>query len=221
MLRIAPSVLAADFARLGEQVAEAEQAGAQLIHIDVMDGRFVPNISMGLVVVEAIRRSTSLPLDVHLMIIEPERYIEAFMAAGAHYLTVHAEATHHPHRAVQQIRQLGGRPGLALNPGTPLAALEALLPEVELALLMTVNPGFGGQRFIEGSWKRLEQLARLRQILNPDCLIEVDGGVGEANLVALAHAGVDIAVIGSAVFNSQASVAHNLGHFRRLLETAR
>lgn len=221
MLRIAPSVLAADFARLGEQVAEAEQAGAQLIHIDVMDGRFVPNISMGLVVVEAIRRSTSLPLDVHLMIIEPERYVEAFMAAGAQYLTVHAEATYHPHRAVQQIRQLGGRPGLALNPGTPLGALEALLPELDLALLMTVNPGFGGQRFIEGSWKRLEQLAQLRQTLNPNCLIEVDGGVGEANLVALAQAGVDIAVIGSAVFNSQASVAHNLGYFRRLLETAR
>lgn len=221
MLRIAPSVLAADFARLGEQVAEAEQAGAQLIHIDVMDGRFVPNISMGLVVVEAIRRSTSLPLDVHLMIIEPERYVEAFMAAGAQYLTVHAEATYHPHRAVQQIRQLGGRPGLALNPGTPLAALEALLPELDLALLMTVNPGFGGQRFIEGSWKRLEQLDQMRHTLNPACQIEVDGGVGEANLVQLARAGVDIAVIGSAIFNPQASVAHNLGHFRRLLETAR
>ena len=220
MLRIAPSVLAADFARLGEQVAEAEQAGAQLIHIDVMDGRFVPNISMGLVVVEAIRRSTSLPLDVHLMIIEPERYVEAFMAAGAQYLTVHAEATHHPHRAVQQIRQLGGRPGLALNPGTPLAALEALLPELDLALLMTVNPGFGGQRFIEAGHK-IRRTTQLRQTLNPDCLIEVDGGVGEANLVSLARAGVDIAVIGSAVFNAQASVAHNLGHFRRLLETAR
>ncbi len=212
-VQIAPSILSADFARLGEQVQEAEQAGADLIHIDVMDGRFVPNITMGSVVVEACRRSTSLPLDVHLMITQPEVHLEDFIAAGASLITVHAEATPHPHRALQVIREHGVKAGLAINPLTPLDVFEDALPEIDLALLMTVNPGFGGQRFIGGSLARLERLASMRDRLNPGCLIEVDGGINADTAQSVTSRGANILVAGSAVYGS-GSVARNIARIR-------
>ncbi|WP_276955905.1 ribulose-phosphate 3-epimerase [Allomeiothermus silvanus] len=209
---IAPSVLAADFTRLGEQVMEAQEGGADLIHVDVMDGRFVPNISMGIVVVEAIRRVAKIPLDVHLMIVEPEKYLADFVQAGATYLTFHAEATPHAHRAVQRIRELGAKPGLALNPATPLSFLETLLPDLDLALLMTVNPGFGGQKFIPGSTQRLRELRALRDRLNPACLIEVDGGITPQTVTQVS--GADILVAGSSVFNLHSSIQENIKTLR-------
>jgi len=212
--KLAPSILSADFARLGEQVREAEAAGADWIHVDVMDGRFVPNITMGFVVVEALRRVTRLPLDVHLMIVEPERYVERFVAAGADVVTIHAEATPHVHRALQLVRAAGARAGLAVNPATPLDRFDDVWGELDLALLMTVNPGFGGQRFIERGLERLERLAARRDAENPEALIEVDGGVGPANAAELVGRGADVLVAGSAVFNDRASVAENLKALR-------
>lgn len=213
-IRIAPSILAADFARLGEQVREAEDAGADWVHVDVMDGRFVPNISMGLVVVEALKRVARVPLDVHLMIVEPERYLEDFARAGADHLTVHAEATPHAHRAVQRIRELGLKAGLAINPGTPLGFFKPLLPDLDIALLMTVNPGFGGQSFIAGSLPRLRLLRQMADEMNPACLIEVDGGINRETARQCAEAGAQVLVAGSSVFNGKASVAHNLQALR-------
>ncbi|MER3443164.1 MAG: ribulose-phosphate 3-epimerase [Meiothermus sp.] len=213
-IRIAPSILAADFARLGEQVREAEHAGADWIHVDVMDGRFVPNISMGLVVVEALKRVARVPLDVHLMIVEPERYLEDFARAGADHLTVHAEATPHAHRAVQRVRELGLKAGLAINPGTPLGFFKPLLPDLDIALLMTVNPGFGGQSFIAGSLPRLRLLRQMADEMNPACLIEVDGGINRETARQCAEAGAQVLVAGSSVFNGKASVAHNLQALR-------
>jgi ribulose-phosphate 3-epimerase len=211
-IQIAPSVLAADFARLGDQVAEAEAAGADLIHVDVMDGRFVPNLSMGPAVVEALRRVTQLPLDVHLMILEPERYIADFAHAGASHLLVHPEATPNVHRALQLIREHNLKAGLVLNPGTPLAYFENLLPELDQALLMTVNPGFGGQTLIPSSLGRLERLRALRDALNPACPIEVDGGVTAQTAPELVRRGADILVAGSAVFKGD--IARNLQALR-------
>lgn len=208
-LRVAPSILTADFARLGEQVREAEAAGVDWIHLDVMDGRFVPNLTFGPLVVEAIRKVTKLPLDVHLMIVEPERYLADFARAGADWITVHFEATPHVHRAVQQIRELGKKAGLALNPGTPLEALLPLLPELDLALLMSVNPGFGGQKYIPASTDRIRRLSALRQQLNPACLIEVDGGIKPENVAEVFRAGADVVVAGSALFNDR-PVAENM-----------
>ncbi|WP_027881265.1 ribulose-phosphate 3-epimerase [Meiothermus rufus] len=208
-LLIAPSILTADFARLGEQIREAEEAGVDWIHLDVMDGRFVPNLTFGPVVVEAIRRVTQLPLDVHLMIVEPERYLKDFAQAGADWISVHFEATPHAHRAVQQIKELGKKAGLALNPATPLEAFAPLLPELDLALVMSVNPGFGGQKYIAHSTERIRRLARLRNQLNPACLIEVDGGIKPENVAEVFRAGADVVVAGSALFNSQ-PVAENM-----------
>ncbi|WP_018466403.1 ribulose-phosphate 3-epimerase [Calidithermus timidus] len=213
-VRIAPSILAADFARLGEQVREAEAGGADWIHVDVMDGRFVPNISMGLVVVEALRRVATVPLDVHLMIVEPERYLEDFARAGADHLTIHAEATPHTHRAIERIRELGLKPGLAVNPGTPLGFFKPLLADLEIALLMTVNPGFGGQGFIPGSLPRLHLLRQMVEEMNPGCLIEVDGGINPETARLCAEAGAQVLVAGSSVFNGRASVADNLRALR-------
>ncbi len=174
---IAPSILAADFTRLGAQIAEAQQAGADLIHVDVMDGRFVPNLTMGPLIVEAARRSTSLPLDVHLMIVEPEKHIGAFVQAGADRITVHVETCPHLHRVVQQIREAGARPAVALNPHTPAVMVEEILPFVDMVLVMTVNPGFGGQQFIPETLRKIEQLhtAIVQRGLAVD--IQVDGGI--------------------------------------------
>jgi ribulose-phosphate 3-epimerase len=208
-LLVAPSILTADFARLGEQIREAEAAGVDWIHLDVMDGRFVPNLTFGPLVVEAIRKVTKLPLDAHLMIVEPERYLADFARAGADWITVHFEATPHVHRAVQQVRELGKKAGLAINPGTPLEALLPLLPELDLALLMSVNPGFGGQKYIAASTERIRRLSGLRQHLNPTCLIQVDGGVKPENVAEVFRAGADVVVVGSALFNNR-PVAENM-----------
>jgi ribulose-phosphate 3-epimerase len=208
-LLVAPSILTADFARLGEQIREAEAAGVDWIHLDVMDGRFVPNLTFGPLVVEAIRKVTKLPLDVHLMIVEPERYLADFARAGADWITVHFEATPHVHRAVQQVKELGKKAGLAINPGTPLEALLPLLPELDLALLMSVNPGFGGQKYIAASTERIRRLSGLRQHLNPACLIQVDGGIKPENVAEVFRAGADVVVVGSALFNNR-PVAENM-----------
>ncbi len=212
MPQIAPSMLAADFTRLGEQVLVCAEAGADLIHVDVMDGRFVPNISMGLVVVEALRRVSPLPLDVHLMILEPERYLADFARAGASFLTFHPEATLHAHRVVEQILELGVKAGMAVNPGTPLEYFEPLLCDLDLALLMTVNPGFAGQKFIGRSLERLRQLKQMRDQLNPRCLLEVDGGINRQTAPQVVALGADILVAGSAVFDGD--IARNIAALR-------
>lgn len=209
MLKFAPSILTADLARLKEAIAEAEAAGVDWIHLDVMDGLFVPNLTFGPLLVEAVRRVTALPLDVHLMIVKPERYLEDFAQAGADHITVHFEATYHPHRAVERVRELGKKAGLAVNPGTPLEAFEPLLPELDLALLMSVNPGFGGQQYIPTATARLKRLKEMRDRLNPGCLIEVDGGVNRETVAEVYRAGADVAVAGSALFNGR-PVSENL-----------
>lgn len=209
MLKFAPSILTADLTRLKEAIAEAEAAGVDWIHLDVMDGLFVPNLTFGPLLVEAVRRVTDLPLDVHLMIVQPERYLEDFAQAGADHITVHFEATYHPHRAVERVKELGKKAGLAVNPGTPLEAFEPLLPELDLALLMSVNPGFGGQRYIPTATARLKRLKEMRDRLNPGCLIEVDGGVNRQTVAEVYRAGADVTVAGSALFNGR-PVAENL-----------
>jgi ribulose-phosphate 3-epimerase len=218
VIEIAPSILSADFARLGEQVGEALAAGVRRIHIDVMDGHFVPNITMGAIVVEALHPlavAHDALLECHLMITEPDRYISEFIRAGAGLLTVHVEACLHLHRTVDAIRALGARPGVAVNPATPITALEEVLPEVDLALVMSVNPGFGGQSFIPAS---VSKIARLRAMLAARGLenieLEVDGGVNTDTISAVARAGATVAVAGSAVFNTRASVAANIAALR-------
>ena len=216
-VKLAPSILSADFARLGEQVREAEAAGAAYIHIDVMDGRFVPVISMGTPVVEAVRRVTSLTLDIHLMVVEPERHIGAFMDAGGDIINVHVEATAHPHRIAQEVRARGKRAGICLNPGTPVSALEGILPEVDQVMVMSVNPGWSGQKFIEGA---LPKVRRLREMIDEAGLaaeIEVDGGVTAENASVCAAAGANVLVAASAVFNGPASVAENMSRLKEAL----
>lgn len=214
-VKVAPSILASDFGRLAEEIRAVEAAGADYIHVDVMDGRFVPNISMGPVVVEAARKVTKLPLDVHLMIVEPERYVEAFAEAGADLLTVHVEASPHLHRTLQQIRALGVKPAVVLNPATPLSSLEEVLGEVDQVLVMSVNPGFGGQAFIE---KSVERIRRLSQMLAAQGLqgrvdIEVDGGINVQTAPRVIEAGATVLVAGSAVFG-QADYAKAIAELR-------
>ncbi|GAB4216898.1 MAG: ribulose-phosphate 3-epimerase [Roseiflexaceae bacterium] len=215
---LAPSVLSADFARLGEQARAAEQAGADWLQIDVMDGVFVPNISVGLPVVVALRRAVGLTLDCHLMIVQPERYVDAFVKAGANHITVHAEATTHLHRTVQQIKEHGITVGVALNPATPLGALEEILPSLDLVLLMSVNPGFGGQEYIPTTTGKI---ARLRDMLDQRGLghvhIQVDGGVKAGNAAEIVAAGATNLVAGSAIFNERQSVAEAVGAMRDAL----
>ncbi len=202
-VRIAPSILSADFARLGDEIRDVEAAGADLIHVDVMDGRFVPNITIGPLVVAAIRPLTALPLDTHLMIEDPDRYLEAFAKAGSDWITVHVEACPHLHRTIQAIKALGCKAGVSLNPATPVSALEAIFPDLDLVLVMTVNPGFGGQAFLPGAAAKLETLGRWREDRNPSCLLEVDGGVTAANAGALAQQGADALVAGNSVFGQK------------------
>lgn len=213
-LKIAPSILTADFGRLAEQIREADEAGVDLIHLDVMDGTFVPNISFGPSIVAAVRQATTLELDVHMMVAEPERYITDFAEAGADIITVHVEATRHPHRAVQLIKEQGKKAGLVLNPGTPLNAAEPMLAELDMVLLMSVNPGFGGQTYISGTTARLQTLRTLRDAVNPGCLLEVDGGIKAGNIAMIAEAGADIVVVGSALFN-QRPVKETLAALRK------
>ncbi len=202
MAEVAPSILAADFARLGEEIAAVETAGARTIHVDVMDGRFVPNISMGPPVVRSLRAATKLFLDVHLMIEDADRYVPEFAAAGAQRLTVHQEACPHLHRSLQLIRGEGVLPGVALNPATPVATLEEVLDAVDLVLVMSVNPGFGGQAFLPLAYHKIGALARIRAERGLDFQIEVDGGVGLDNATELITAGADILVAGSSVFGT-------------------
>ncbi len=202
MGKIAPSILSADFSRLGDEVRAVEQAGADYIHVDVMDGHFVPNITIGPLIVEAVRRSTRLPLDVHLMISEPDRYIDAFVSAGADILSVHPETLEHLHRTLQHIRSRGAKAAVALNPATPLDILEYVLEDLDMVLLMTVNPGFGGQEFIPAV---LPKITRLREIINQKGLktdIEVDGGISPETIGRVSSAGADVFVAGSAIFLS-------------------
>ncbi|WP_183984788.1 ribulose-phosphate 3-epimerase [Deinobacterium chartae] len=212
--KLAPSILSADFTRLGDQLRAAEEGGADWIHVDVMDGAFVPNITLGPLVVEACRRTTSLPLDVHLMIERPERYLEDFVRAGASILTVHAEATVHLHRAVTRVRELGARAGVVLNPGTSLEALRPVLEDANVVLIMSVNPGFGGQRFIPQSLERVRTVRRWLDELGSGAELEVDGGVNAGNARSLVEAGATVLVAGSAVYNAH-PVADNLAALRR------
>ena len=201
-IEIAPSILAADFARLGEEVRAVEQGGADVIHVDVMDGHFVPNISIGVPVVASLRKATRLPLDVHLMIERPEDYIEDFIRAGAARVLIHQEATVHLDRALSMIRELGAEAGAAINPATPVAALTEVLDKVDTVLVMSVNPGFGGQKFIPGAIERIRQLNQLRARYNGGFRIEVDGGVDAGNAAELAQAGVNTFVAGTSIFHT-------------------
>lgn len=203
MIKIAPSILAADFAKLGEEVKEVEQAGAELIHIDVMDGHFVPNISFGSIVLDAIRPLTNLPLDVHLMIENPDQYIEQFAKAGADYITVHVEACRHLHRTIQLIRSYGVKPGVVLNPHTPIESIQHVLEDIDMVLFMTVNPGFGGQKFIHSVVPKVEALATIIKERGLNIEIEIDGGINAETIVPCAKAGATIFVAGSAIYSKE------------------
>jgi len=202
-IRVAPSILSADFGRLAEEVRAVEAAGADVIHVDVMDGRFVPNITVGPLVVEAVRKVTKLPVDAHLMIVEPERYVEAFAKAGADLVSVHAEVSPHLHRTLQAIRAAGARPAVALDPSTGLEAVEYVLGDCEMVLLMTVNPGFGGQRYIEAVTEKIRRLRSLADARGQALDIEVDGGVKPDTAARVAAAGANVLVAGTAVFGQQ------------------
>ena len=217
-IKLAPSILSADFGRLGEQVAEADQAGADYIHVDVMDGRFVPNLTIGPVVVQGIRPATKLPLDVHMMVVEPERLVGDFAKAGADHLIVQAEACTHLHRVLQQIHEVGCRAGVAINPGTPLSVIEEVLPLLDVVLVMSVNPGFGGQKLIP---ETVAKVARMRRILDEGAYsaeLQVDGGVNEATARDMVEAGATVLVAGSAVFNDKETVAEAMDRLRASLE---
>ena len=203
MIKIAPSILAANFSKLAEEVKEVEEAGAQLIHIDVMDGHFVPNITMGPIVVEALRPVTKLPLDVHLMIENPDDFIESFAKAGADYITVHFEACPHLHRTIQLIRSFGVKPGVVLNPHTPIESIQHVLEDIDLVLFMTVNPGFGGQKFIHSVIPKIKQLADIIKEKDLAIEIEIDGGINAETIIPCAQAGATIFVAGSAIYNQE------------------
>ncbi len=213
-IKIAPSILSSDFSRLGDQVAEATSAGADYIHVDVMDGHFVPNITIGAPVVAALHKRTTIPMDVHLMIESPERYVGDFAKAGADIITVHVEACPHIHRTIQMIKELGVKAGVALNPGTPLQSIEHVLVDIDLALVMTVNPGFGGQSFIE---LMLSKIAALRKQLDESGLppeLEVDGGITAGTAPRVTAAGARVLVAGSAIFSPKHSVATGISAIR-------
>jgi len=202
MIEIAPSILSADFSRLGEQIKTVERAGASLLHVDVMDGRFVPNITVGLPVVKAISRATQLPIDAHLMIVEPARYVEAFVEAGAQMVSIHIEADPHAHRTLTAIRAAGARAGIAINPATSLSALEEAIKFVDFVLVMSVNPGFGGQEFISSSLDKVRRLRKMLDERGSKARIEIDGGIDQDNVAEVAGAGAEIIVSGSAIFGA-------------------
>lgn len=215
-IKLAPSILSADFARLGEQIAEATKAGADYIHIDVMDGHFVPNITIGTPVVASLRSWTHLPLDVHLMIEQPERYISRFADSGADIITVHVEACPHLHRTIQVIKELGVKAGVALNPASPLSMVDEIMPQVDLILIMSVDPGFGGQAFIP---ETLEKISRLRRMLDSrkvDAELEVDGGITINNASSIVKAGGRVLVVGTSVFNAKGGVSQALQRLREI-----
>jgi ribulose-phosphate 3-epimerase len=209
---LSPSLLSADFTRLGEQIAELEHAGVDWLHVDVMDGHFAPNISLGPLIVAACRQTSQLPVDVHLMIENPERYLEAFAKAGANLITIHVETGYHPYRTLQTIRDLGCRPGIALNPGTPAAAITELLPLVDMVLVLGTNPGFSGQAFLP---QMLSKITAIRQE-KPDVLIQVDGGMNTETLPAAFLAGANVFVAGNAVFNHPQGIENGVRELRTL-----
>ena len=219
-VRIGPSILSADFLRLGAQVAEAERAGVDYLHFDVMDGQFVPNISIGLPVLSSLRSCTSLPIDVHMMIVEPGQWVEPFVAAGATSVTIHVEAATHLHRDVAAITAAGASAGVALNPATPLAAIEEILPTAAQVLVMTVNPGFGGQSFIASMLSKVRRLRTVIDDVNPSCRLQVDGGINADTIKAVVDAGADTIVAGSAVYNPRQSVADALAALRSALDAS-
>ncbi len=202
MIKIAPSILNADLWRLGEEIRKVEEAGAHLIHIDVMDGHFVPNISMGVPLVQSLKGRTKLPLDVHIMVSDPERYAPVFVEAGADILTFHIEATPHANRVIQSVRKLGAKVGIVLNPATPLSTIEYVLEDVDMVLLMAVNPGFGGQKFLSFVLKKIKALRKMIEDMGLDVDIEVDGGIGPTNIKEVVRAGANVIVVGSAIFSA-------------------
>ena len=217
MIEIVPSILSADFTRLGEQVREADAAGAQRIQVDVMDGHFVPNITMGPMVVEAVRRCTNLPLEAHLMISNPEEYIDDFAKAGADVIIVHQEVTPHLHRLIQKIRNAGKSPAVALTPSTPVFMLEDMLSFLDMVLIMTINPGFGGQELIPETLPKITRLRRMIAERGLRCDIEVDGGVHEATVPLVVRAGANLLVSGSGVYNNRESVGQAIERLRRAI----
>lgn len=220
MALVVPSILSADFARLGQQVADAQAGGADRLQIDVMDGRFVPNITVGPLVVQAVRQHTSLPLEAHLMIVEPERYIADFAQAGADIIIVHQEVSPHLHRTVEQIKQLGKRAGVAINPATPLAMLQEILNEIDLVLCMTVDPGFGGQEFIGSTLPKIARLRAMIQQHGAHCDLEVDGGIHSETAPLVAQAGANVLVAGSAVYGDHDGVAAGIAKLRQAINAA-
>lgn len=213
-VKLAPSILAADFARLGEHVAEAQQAGANRIHVDVMDGHFVPNISMGVPVVQSLRRVTHLPLETHLMISDPDLFLEDFVKAGADSLIVHWEGNNNLHRTILRIKDLGRRAGVAINPATPASVLEEMLPMIDVVLIMTVNPGFGHQHFLQSVLPKIERVRRMVERAKLHCEVEVDGGVDEETAPLAGAEGADVFVAGSSIFGDSAGVAAAMGRLR-------
>ncbi len=214
---LAPSILSADFTRLGEQISACDYAGADWIHVDVMDGHFVPNLTFGPLILQACRRATALPLDVHLMVEKPESMLEAFARAGASRLTVHVETCPHLHRTLEQIRELGVLPGVTLNPSTPAIALKEILPLVDLVLVMSVNPGFGGQKFIEASLGKIAEIRHMLDEIGSTAWLEVDGGVSVETLPRLRAAGADAFVAGNSVFNHSNGIQAGVRALRELL----
>jgi ribulose-phosphate 3-epimerase len=214
VVKLAPSILAADFARLGEQVAEAEKAGADRIHVDVMDGHFVPNLSMGAPVVQSLRRVTSLPLETHMMITNPDLFLDEFVEAGSDSFLVHWEGNNNLDRTVRRIKELGKRAGVVINPATPASVLEEILPEVDLVLVMTVNPGFGHQHFLHSTLPKIERVRQMVERMKLSCEVEVDGGVDEETAPLAAEAGADVFVAGSSIFGYGAGVASAMSRLR-------